>query len=159
MSIETLGMKSLLVKKKLWDTLPKEENDLQEDLDSDTEDDDEDDNYCLDESIVAAATQETMIENASEIEEDVYNLSKNELISSQAVANVKQMFERIPSLNFESSISLFHPKENNRKGTVMDLKKGSHSPFMEVKIDSCSINFKRANLYQKKQSSMAVSRG
>lgn len=86
LSIETLGMKSLLVKKKLWDTLPKEENNLQEDLEdsTDSEDDDKDGDNCPDES--TAVTQEMMTENASEIEEDVYKLSKNELISSQAVA-------------------------------------------------------------------------
>ena len=75
-----------------------------------------------------------MIENALEIE-DVYRMS-------QAVANFKQMLERIPGLNFELSMSLFHAKENNRKGTAMNLKKGSHSPFIELKIDSCSINLK-----------------
>ena len=72
----------------------------------------------------------------------MYNLSKNELISSQVVANVKQMFERILRLNFESLISLFHAKENIRKGSAIDLKKGTHSPLVEVKIDSCSINLK-----------------
>ena len=51
-----------MVKKKLWDTLPKEKNDLQEDLDSDIEDDDDDGDYYPDESTVAAAAQETMIE-------------------------------------------------------------------------------------------------
>lgn len=43
---------------------------------------------------------------------------------------------------FESSISLFHTKESIKKGTAMDLKKSTHSPFIEEKIDGCSINLK-----------------
>ena len=133
LSIKALGMKPLLEEKKLWDISLKEQNNLLEDSDTDYDDDD-----CPDDSTVAVVTQETIMESASEIEEDVKNLSKNELISSQAVSNIQQMFKRMPG--FKSAISIFCAKEKTNRGTEKDIKKGNHSPFVEVKISN--INFK-----------------
>ena len=123
-----------------------EDDELQEDNDNDDEDNDDekndDDGNCPDESTVAAAIEETMMESVSEIEEDVESLSEKKLTTSQAVVKVQEMFKRIPG--FESSISLFCAKEKTGKRIAKDLK-SNYSSFVKVKIDN--INFKEPQQY------------
>jgi len=66
----------------------KKEESNPQDYDTEEEYDDNDDNdNCPDDLPAATTTQETLTESASDIQEDVKNLSKNELIGSQCVAN------------------------------------------------------------------------
>ena len=137
----------------MWETLPNEDDELQEDNDNDDKDNDDekndDDGNCPDEPTVTAVIEETMMKSVSEIKEDVESLSEK-LITSQAVVKVQQMFKRIP--DFESSISLFCAKEKTGRGMAKDLK-SNYSPFVEVKIDN--INFKQP-MYVRKSTAVRL---
>ena len=133
LSVEALEMNLLLEENKLLDILPKEDYNFE--VENDAEDDDCDESNSPDESTVTANTAthdpEEITQNVLEIEEDMKNLHENELISSQAVANVQKMFKRIPG--FESSISLFIAKDKPENVTTNN--KSIYSPYVEVKID------------------------